>query len=263
MIGLYFLCKLAVSAVLLCTTPSGGYVCQMIYDCEYGDNITDVVFFVKNLFNKQLCTMYDSRVGKYVGFGEYGMKNADHYNSQVWKMVLRKSQVETLCRYNARLFRRSTLDRHVPPIVKVHQKKPADYGERSMLECSVWVFFPQEVRVSWLRDGVEVTTDVSSSDVLADGDWSFQLHSYLEFTPRRGERVSCRVDHVSLKESLEVDWDTFALDAKYLKMAVGIIFFFMGFAAAVGGAVYYWWKQRFEFSPLPRQGQTSPCHLSE
>lgn len=75
-----------------------------------------------------------------------------------------------------------------------------------MLECNVLGFFPQEVRVSWLRDGVEVATDVSSTDVLANGDWSFQLHSYLEFTPRRGERVTCKVDHSSLKESLEVDW---------------------------------------------------------
>lgn len=90
---------------------TGGYVYQMIYDCEYGDNITDVVFFVKNIFNQKLCTMYDSRVGKYVGFGEYCMRNADHYNNQAWKMIQRRHQVETLCRYNTRLFRRSTLDR--------------------------------------------------------------------------------------------------------------------------------------------------------
>uniref|UniRef100_A0A3B4WXU5 Ig-like domain-containing protein n=1 Tax=Seriola lalandi dorsalis TaxID=1841481 RepID=A0A3B4WXU5_SERLL len=83
----------------------------------------------------------------------------------------------------------------VPPIVRVHQTKLTNYGERSMLECSVVGFFPQEVRVSWLRDGVEVSTDVSSTDVLPNEDWSFQLHSYLELTPKRGERVSCRVDH--------------------------------------------------------------------
>lgn len=90
---------------------TGGYVYQMIYDCEYSDNITDVVFFVKNIFNQKLFTMYDSRVGKYVGFGEYGMKNAAHYNGQAWKMEKRKIQVEILCRYNARLFIRSTLNR--------------------------------------------------------------------------------------------------------------------------------------------------------
>lgn len=77
-----------------------------------------------------------------------------------------------------------------------------------MLECSVLGFFPREVRVSWLRDGAEVATDVSSTDVLANGDWSFQLHSYLEFTPRRREKMSCRVEHSSLEESLEVDWGT-------------------------------------------------------
>ncbi|XP_040899658.1 rano class II histocompatibility antigen, A beta chain-like [Toxotes jaculatrix] len=260
MMGLYFLCSLAISALLLWTSPTSGYVYQMIYDCEYSDNITDVVFFVKNIFNQKLNTMYDSRVGKYVGFGEYGMKNADHFNKQAWKMVLRKVQVETLCRYNARLFRRSTLERKVPPTVRVQQTKPADYGERSMLKCSVLGFFPHEVRVSWLRDGVEVTTDVSSSDVLADEDWSYQLYSYLELTLKRGERVSCRVDHSSLRESLEVDWDTSALDAKHMKMSVGIIFFSVGITVAV--AVYYWWKQRFDFIAVGQQGQTSSC-LSE
>uniref|UniRef100_A0A4W6BTG2 Ig-like domain-containing protein n=1 Tax=Lates calcarifer TaxID=8187 RepID=A0A4W6BTG2_LATCA len=167
----------------------------------YGDNITDMVFFVKNIFNQKLNNLYDSRVGRYVGFGEYGMKNADHFNSQAWKMALRKAQVETLCRYNARLFRRSTLDRKgkLGSVIST-------LGSR-LLHCSVVGFFPQEVRVSWLRDGVEVTTDVSSTDVLANGDWSFQLHSYLELILKRGERVTCRVDHSSLKESLEVDWE--------------------------------------------------------
>ena len=70
-----------------------------------------MVFLVKNLFNQEILTLYDSRVGKYVGFGELGMKNAAHYNQQGWKMRERRAQVETLCRYNARLFRLSTLDR--------------------------------------------------------------------------------------------------------------------------------------------------------
>ncbi|CAJ1062979.1 H-2 class II histocompatibility antigen%2C E-S beta chain [Xyrichtys novacula] len=185
------------------------------------------------------------------------MKNADHYNSQGWKMWLRRIQVETVCRYNARLFMKSTLDRKVPPVVRVRQTEPADYGERSMLECSVWGFFPQEVWVTWLRDGVEVTTDVTSTDVLANGDWSFQLHSYLELILRKGERVTCRVDHSSLERSLDVDWDTYPLDSKRLKMTAGIVCFFMGFTVATGGAAYYWWKKKSDFSPVRREDPTS------
>lgn len=83
----------------------------MISDCEYGDNIADMVFFVKNVYNQKLFNMYDSRIEKYVGFDEFGMKNAARFNNQSWKMRERKSQLETLCRYNARIFRRSTLNR--------------------------------------------------------------------------------------------------------------------------------------------------------
>lgn len=84
---------------------------QSIIDCEYDGNLMDVVFLVKNVFNQQLNNIYDSRVGKYIGFGEYGMVNAAHYNSVGWKMAERKASVETICKYNARHFRKSTLDR--------------------------------------------------------------------------------------------------------------------------------------------------------
>ncbi|KAG7474850.1 H-2 class II histocompatibility antigen, E-S beta chain-like [Solea senegalensis] len=261
--GLYFLCSLAVTAVLLFTAPTGltlRVVDQMIGDCEYGEDIADMVYFVKNIVNKKLENMYDSRIGKYVGFDENGIRAAKHYNKQAWKMALRRAEVETLCRYNARLFRRSTLERQVPPTVRVHQTKPVDYGERNVIECSVMGFYPQDLEVTWLRDGTEIITDVSFTDVLANEDWTFQLHAYLELIPKRGERVTCRVDHSSLTESLEVDWDTFALDAKYLKVVLGTISFFVGFTVAVGGGVYYWWKQRFDFSPVGRREQTSSYH---
>nr|XP_029481676.1 rano class II histocompatibility antigen, A beta chain-like isoform X2 [Oncorhynchus nerka] len=130
-----------------------------------------------------------SRVQKYVGFGEFGICNADHYNSQAWKMAIRKAEVETICRYSARFFKLSTLERIVPPIVKARLTKPSRYGELSMLECSVLGFYPQEVRVSWLRDWLETTTAVISTDTLANGEWSYQLDSYLEFRPQRGERI--------------------------------------------------------------------------
>ncbi|XP_060936915.1 H-2 class II histocompatibility antigen, A-S beta chain-like, partial [Limanda limanda] len=62
-------------------------------------------------------------------------------------------------------------------------------GGQTILHCSVLGFYPQKVQVSWLRDGVEVSSDVSSTDVLAKEDWSFQVHSYLELTPKTGEQV--------------------------------------------------------------------------
>ncbi|XP_029593399.1 rano class II histocompatibility antigen, A beta chain-like isoform X1 [Salmo trutta] len=240
------------SVIQTWATPAGGYQFQGIVDCEYDDTIDNMIYFVKNIFNQKLTTIYDSRVQKYVGFEEFGIRNADRYNSQAWKMAIRKAEVETICRYSARFFKLSTLERIVPPIVKVRLTKPSRYGEPSMLECSVLGFYPQEVRVSWLRDGLETTTAVTSTDTLANGDWSYQLHSYLEFRPRRGESVSCMVEHPSLDEPLEVVWDTSGLDAKLFKMAIGVCSVFIGVAMAIGGGVYYWWKNRSGFRRVNR-----------
>ncbi|XP_045898011.1 H-2 class II histocompatibility antigen, A-S beta chain-like, partial [Micropterus dolomieu] len=66
--------------------------------------------------------------------------------------------------------------------------------------------YPKQIRVGWLRDGQEVTSDVTSTDELADGDWYYQVHSHLEYTPRSGEKISCVVEHASLKEPLVTDW---------------------------------------------------------
>uniref|UniRef100_A0A4W5Q283 Ig-like domain-containing protein n=1 Tax=Hucho hucho TaxID=62062 RepID=A0A4W5Q283_9TELE len=158
-----------------------GYQFQGIVDCEYDDTIDNMIYFVKNIFNQKLTTIYESRVQKYVGFGEFGIHNASHYNSQAWKMAIRKAEVETICRYSARFFKLSTLER----IVRL--TKPSRHGELS---------------IDWL----ETTTAVTSTDTLANGDWSYQLHSYLEFRPQRRESVSCMVEHPSLDEPLEVVW---------------------------------------------------------
>ena len=53
-----------------------------------------------------------------------------------------------------------------------------------MLVCGVYNFYPKQIRVRWLRDGQEVTSDVTSTDELADGDWYYQIHSHLEYIPR-------------------------------------------------------------------------------
>uniref|UniRef100_A0A8C8CW48 Ig-like domain-containing protein n=1 Tax=Oncorhynchus tshawytscha TaxID=74940 RepID=A0A8C8CW48_ONCTS len=172
--------------ISLCTYSLSPYTFQGIVDCEYDDTTDNMIYFVKNIFNQKL-TVYDSRAQKYVGFGEFGIRNADHYNSQAWKMAIRKAEVETICRYSARFFKLSTLERIGKSFYTDNLISTSSYVPLSMLECSVLGFYPQEVRVSWLRDG-------------------YPLHSYLEFRPQRGESVSCMVEHPSLDEPLEVVW---------------------------------------------------------
>uniref|UniRef100_A0A3P8RC47 Ig-like domain-containing protein n=1 Tax=Astatotilapia calliptera TaxID=8154 RepID=A0A3P8RC47_ASTCA len=94
----------------------------------------------------------------------------------------------------------------VQPSVRIKSKTPLSGHHPAMLVCSVYDFFPSEIKVSWLRDGQEVTSDVTSTEVMPNGDWYYQTHSYLEYTPRSGENISCVVEHASLKEPLITDW---------------------------------------------------------
>uniref|UniRef100_A0A3B4HCT8 Ig-like domain-containing protein n=1 Tax=Pundamilia nyererei TaxID=303518 RepID=A0A3B4HCT8_9CICH len=72
----------------------------------------------------------------------------------------------------------------------------------------VYNFFPNKIKVSWLRDGQEVNSDVTSTEVMPNGDWYYQTHSHLVYKPRSGEKISCVVEHASLSEPLITDWGT-------------------------------------------------------
>uniref|UniRef100_A0A671QNA6 Ig-like domain-containing protein n=1 Tax=Sinocyclocheilus anshuiensis TaxID=1608454 RepID=A0A671QNA6_9TELE len=179
------------------------YLC--VSNLNHSSDLSDMVYTVKLVFNQKLLCSYDSRLEKYVGSDELGIRNAEHYNNQSWKMKQRKEELETICRANARLYIKSET-RKVPPVVTVRSNSKARYGQLTTLECHAYNFYPQAINVTWLLDGSEVTGDVVSTEFMDNGDWSYQMHSYLELVLHRGVPVSCRVEHSGLKEPLVTLW---------------------------------------------------------
>ncbi|XP_012695674.3 HLA class II histocompatibility antigen, DP beta 1 chain-like [Clupea harengus] len=108
-----------------------------------------------------------------------------------------------------------------------------------MLMCSAYNFYPRMIRVTWYRDGQKVTSDVSATEELADGDWYYQIHSHLEFTPKAGEKISCVVEHTSLKEPREFVWDSSMPKAERNKIAIGAAGLLLGLVVCAAGLLYY------------------------
>uniref|UniRef100_A0A674I994 Ig-like domain-containing protein n=1 Tax=Terrapene triunguis TaxID=2587831 RepID=A0A674I994_9SAUR len=75
--------------------------------------------------------------------------------------------------------------------------------------CHVWGFYPQDVTVTWLRDG-RVLTDATCSAPQRNPDGTFNLTAIYMFTPTAsdsGSIFSCRVSHAALAQPLGVPWD--------------------------------------------------------
>ncbi len=57
-----------------------------------------------------------------------------------------------------------------------------------------------------MKDDKPVKSDVTSTEEMPNGDWYYQIHSHLEYTPKSGEKISCMVDHAGLTKPIIVDW---------------------------------------------------------
>ncbi|XP_026121646.1 SLA class II histocompatibility antigen, DQ haplotype D beta chain-like [Carassius auratus] len=239
-----------VGFVFCCVSSKDVYVFQDIDECEFiREDLSDMVYTVKLVFNQKLLCSHDSRLGKYVGYDELGIRSAEHFNNQSWKMKQRKEELETICRANARLYIKSE-KRKVPPVVTVRSNSKACYGQLTTLECHAYDFYPQAINITWLLDGSEVTGDVVSTELKDNGDWSYQMHSYLELVLHRGVPVSCRVEHSALEEPLVCLWDSTSLDTRIIKLAVGCSFFFIGLVVALSAAYWHYKKLHRGFTSL-------------
>ncbi|CAM4639950.1 unnamed protein product [Lepidochelys olivacea] len=75
-----------------------------------------------------------------------------------------------------------------------------------LLVCSVTGFYPGGIEIKWLKNGQEQTAGVVSTELLQNGDWTFQILVMLEMSPRRGDVYTCQVEHISLRGPLRVHW---------------------------------------------------------
>lgn len=77
---------------------------------------------------------------------------------------------------------------------------------RDLLVCHVTDFYPGSIRVRWFRNGQEETAGVLSTNLIQNGDWTYQVLVMLEMTPELGDVYSCHVEHPSLQSPVTVEW---------------------------------------------------------
>lgn len=63
-----------------------------------------MVFIDSYYLNKELISQFNSTLGKYVGFSEYGVRSAEFWNNNTAKLQATREQVEVYCKHNAQVY---------------------------------------------------------------------------------------------------------------------------------------------------------------
>uniref|UniRef100_A0A3Q2CZX9 Ig-like domain-containing protein n=1 Tax=Cyprinodon variegatus TaxID=28743 RepID=A0A3Q2CZX9_CYPVA len=203
-----------------------------------GPNFNDIEYIVVTSFNKQSLMQYNSTRGYWIGFTNYSIMTSYNWNKDPLDHLLRKMEKKLLC-YDNINFIQTIGNLSATPIIRLKLIKQ-NYGQHPvMLECSAYNFYPKQIKLTWLRNGQEVTEGVSYTDVIPDGQFYYQSHSYLEYAPTSGERISCMVEHSALSEPQTIVWgDSFTVEEKG-QVAVGLCGLLTGSLLLTSGLIYY------------------------
>uniref|UniRef100_A0A8C2TYS3 Class II histocompatibility antigen, B-L beta chain-like n=2 Tax=Coturnix japonica TaxID=93934 RepID=A0A8C2TYS3_COTJA len=209
------------------TRPSAYFQHSFISECHFLNGTQRVRLVDRYIYNRQQYVHFDSDVGKFVADTALGERQAEYWNSQTEILEDARGAVDTYCRYNYGVDEPFTVQRSVQPKVRVSALQSGSLGESDRLACYVTGFYPPEIEVKWFQNGREETERVVSTDVMQNGDWTYQVLVVLETVPRRGDSYECRVEHASLPQGISQPWEP-PSDAGRSKMLTGVGGFVLG-----------------------------------
>uniref|UniRef100_A0A8C3S1W0 Ig-like domain-containing protein n=1 Tax=Chelydra serpentina TaxID=8475 RepID=A0A8C3S1W0_CHESE len=240
-----------------CTEPPEHFLYQAKCDCLFTNGTERVRFLERYIWDRQQIAHFDSDVGRFVADTELGRRSAEHWNGDQEIVAEKRAAADTFCRYNYPVLSPFSLP-PVPPKVKVSPTQSGSQPHSHQLVCSVTGFYPGGIEIKWLKNGQEQTAGVVSTELLHNGDWTFQILLMLEMSPRRGDVYTCQVEHVSLRDPITVHWEAQS-DSARSKMLTGVGGFVLGLIFLAPGLLIYLKNKKGEWL---RAGAGSKLKLS-
>lgn len=230
-----FLLPAAVLVLMVLSSPGTegrdsprDFVYQYKSNCYFTNGTQRVRFVARHIYNQEEFARFDSDVGEFRAVTQLGRPDAEYWNSQKEILEQKRAVVDTVCRHNYEGPEvHTSLRRLEQPNVAISLSRTEALNHHNLLVCSVTDFYPAQIKVRWFRNGQEETAGVVSTQLIKNGDWTFQVLVMLEMTPQRGDVYTCRVDHPSLESPVTVEWRAQSESAQS-KMLSGIGGFVLG-----------------------------------
>ncbi|XP_059571341.1 DLA class II histocompatibility antigen, DR-1 beta chain-like [Alligator mississippiensis] len=236
--------------VARCTEPPEHFIYLGTDECYYTNGTQRVRYVCREIWNQQDFVHFDSDLGVFVADTELGEPDAKCWNSQKDVLEDARAAVDT-CRYNYGVAEQGHVIGHsVKPKVKVSPTKSGAQAHPDTLICSVTGFYPGGIEVKWLKNGQEQMAGVVSTELMQNGDWTFQILVMLEMTPRSGDVYTCQVEHSSLPDPVTVLWEVQS-DSARSKMLTGVGGFVLGLIFLALGLLVYLRNKKGRPVPQP------------
>ncbi|KAK2905537.1 hypothetical protein Q8A67_007336 [Cirrhinus molitorella] len=224
-------------------STANGYYYHHWSQCIHSfHDLSDMVYIDGYYFNKYMVIQFNSTLGYFVGFTEFGVSTAEIWNNNTALVQETRARVDTFCKPNAETRETAIYGKTVAPKVKLSLVKKGDSRHPSLVMCSAYDFYPEKIKVSWLKNGAAVTSDVTSIEKMPNGDWYYQIHSELEYIPKAGEKISCMVEHAGFSKPMIYDWNPPLPEFEWntqLLFTIGAAGLMLGIIIAAAGLIYY------------------------
>lgn len=223
----------------LAAQQKGSYILQGLLGCELGpDNATVPV--ASFALNGEDFMKFDVKAGAWDGdwpeAREIGQRWRQHEDA-VWQ---ERHFLMSSCPQRLRghlQTGRGNLEWKEPPSMRL-KARPAGPG-LSVLTCSAFSFYPPELQLRFLRNGLAV--GAGDSNFGPNGDGSFHAWSSLSVRSGDEHRYRCVVQHAGLAQPLAVGLDPPAASPVPV---VGIVLGFLLLLAVAAGGAVLWWRMR-------------------
>uniref|UniRef100_A0A8D0G445 Ig-like domain-containing protein n=1 Tax=Sphenodon punctatus TaxID=8508 RepID=A0A8D0G445_SPHPU len=145
-----------------------------------------------------------------------------------------KVYLQELCIHRLKtylVYGRESLQPKEPQVLVSDRPTPEGF---TRLSCRAHGFYPQDIAVVWLKNGVAMSGETQSWGIVPSGDGTYQTRVTLEIDPSSDARYQCRVEHESLAQELRVAWEPKSNPLLIVGAAIGALLLLLLVAAVTG-----------------------------
>nr|XP_033465134.1 uncharacterized protein LOC117245763 [Epinephelus lanceolatus] len=139
---------LSFSLLFISLYTADGFLEYSLNRCVFNStDPKDIEYMQSYYFNKVEDVRFSSSLGKFVGYTEPGLKNAEAWNNDPSLLAQMRGEKERYCVNHVEAFYPHALTKSAEPYVVLSSTTPSGGKHSAMLVCSVFDFYPKKIKV--------------------------------------------------------------------------------------------------------------------